>query len=41
MIKILVLSIILSGCASGYYNHAALSASYCDGAVYLTCSIKE
>ena len=40
MIKATLLALTLTGCASGYYNQAGLSANYCNGSVYLTCSIK-
>lgn len=39
MIKALILSIILSGCASNYYNSAVVSASYCHGTYSLTCEL--
>ena len=37
----LVLFLLLSGCSTaGYFNNAAISVTYCDSAVYLTCKFK-
>lgn len=40
LVLISTIALTLNSCASGYYNSVALSASYCRGAVYLTCELK-